>query len=522
MNKMERTSSLLIRQLMQPALFDHPVKNLRLVETHVSWVLLTGDYAYKIKKPLNLGFLDFSTLEKRRFYCEEEVRLNRRLAGDYYLGVIPVTGVPEHPRWGGAGKAMEYAVKMRQFPQDAQLDRILDRGRLEPRHMDAFAHLIADFHARASVASTSGGYGTPAHIYHPVAENFTQLEKPCAAVGLSLQLEKLRHWSGESFSRLEPAFEQRKEQGFVRECHGDMHLRNMAWVDDQPLVFDCIEFNPDLRWIDVVSETAFLVMDLLQRQEPELAWRFLNVYLEVGGDYAGMELLPFYLTYRAMVRAKVAAIRASQAGIAAEDRIEAEKELGGYLQLAERCSHNRQPRLLITRGLSASGKSTLTSLLLEKLGAIRIRSDVERKRLFGMSRNDSAESAFGKGIYSSAASEKTYARLLQLAAVLLEAGFPVIVDAAFLQAEQRRPFQLLAATKQLPYIILELQVSKDTLRKRIQRRVKGVSDADLDVLERQFQLWKELETEEQGHCVCIDMEKEPELEQLLRRLRAVA
>ncbi len=522
MDKTEETASLLIRRLMRPALFDHPVKNLRLVETHISWVLLTGDYAYKIKKPVNLGFLDFSTLEKRHFYCAEEVRLNRRLAADYYLDVVPVTGAREQPHWDGTGKAMEYAVKMRQFPQDAQLDRILDRGRLEPGYMNAFACLIADFHEKVPVASPSGSYGTPEHIYHPVAENFAQLEKLYGRAGLSSQLKKLQHWSRESFTGMKPVFERRKAQGFVRECHGDMHLRNMAWVDGQPLVFDCIEFNPDLRWIDVVSEIAFPVMDLLQRGEPQLAWRFLNAYLEVGGDYAGMRLLPFYLTYRAMVRAKVAAIQVSQAGIEVEDKMAAEQAREEYLQLAEHCSHNRQPMLLITRGLSASGKSNLTSLLLEKLGAIRIRSDVERKRLFGMNRHDGAKFAFGKGIYSSAASEKTYARLVQLAEVLLEAGFPVIVDAAFLKADQRQPFQLLAAAKQSPYIILELQASKDTLRKRIQRRAKGVSDADLGVLERQFRLWQELEPDEQGHCVCIDMEKEPEPEQLLQRIRAMA
>ncbi len=507
---------------MQPEAFDHSVENLRLVETHISWVLLTGNYAYKIKKPLDLGFLDFSTLEKRRFYCEEEIRLNRRLAADYYLETVPITGSTEQPRWGGSGKVMEYAVKMRQFPQDAQLDRILDRGPLPPRYMDAFANLIADFHGQIAVADVSSNYGDPEQVYHPVAENFTQLEKLPATKLLMPQLKALRRWSRERFCRLEPLFKQRKEQGFVRECHGDMHLRNMAWVNHRPLVFDCIEFNPDLRWIDVVSEIAFLVMDLLQRREPELAWRFLNAYLEVGGDYAGMRLLPFYLTYRAMVRAKVAAIRASQPGIPAEDQAQAEQELVEYLQLAQQCSRDPRPMLLITRGLSASGKSTLASQLLEKLGAIRIRSDVERKRLFGMDANNRAGFSFGKGIYNSAASEKTYARLLQLADMLLEAGFPVIVDAAFLKAEQRRPFQILAETRQLPYMILELQASKDTLRQRIQHRTKGVSDADLSILEQQFQLWEQLEPEEQDSAVYIDTEKERQLEPLLRQIRAMA
>jgi len=516
------TARKLVDTLIEQDALGHTAAVTQLLETHAAWIILTGEFAWKIKKPVNFGFLDYSTLEKRHFYCDEELRLNRRFAPQIYLDVVAITGSAECPRPGGDGPVLEYAVRMRQFPAGSLLSQLAEKGRLEVRYIDQLVERVAGFHHSTAVAPADAPYGEAERIHHWASENFQHIRPFLNAPGEIEQLERFRQWAENEHQRLGPLMLHRKQQGAIRECHGDLHLGNITLIDDQVTVFDCIEFNPDLRWIDVVSETAFLVMDLLQRQEPELAWRFLNVYLEVGGDYAGMELLPFYLAYRAMVRAKVAAIRASQAGIAAEDRIEAEKELGGYLQLAERCSHNRQPRLLITRGLSASGKSTLTSLLLEKLGAIRIRSDVERKRLFGMSRNDSAESAFGKGIYSSAASEKTYARLLQLAAVLLEAGFPVIVDAAFLQAEQRRPFQLLAATKQLPYIILELQVSKDTLRKRIQRRVKGVSDADLDVLERQFQLWKELETEEQGHCVCIDMEKEPELEQLLRRLRAVA
>lgn len=521
MNQLQDSSSL-IQRLMLPASFDHAVQNIRLLETHISWVILTGQYAYKIKKPVDLGFLDFSTLEKRRFYCAEEIRLNRRLADDYYLGVVPVTGTREQPRWGGSGRAIEYAVKMREFPQDAQLDRVLARGQLAPRYMDAFAHLIADFHERAAVADTSGNYGAAKHIRRPLAGNFSQLGALVSDADLLKALDKLRHWSQKEFAAMEALFRQRKALGFVRECHGDMHLRNMAWIDNRPLIFDCIEFNPELRWIDVISEIAFLVMDLRHRRQAQLAWRFLNAYLEHSGDYAGMQVLPFYLTYRAMVRAKVAAIRASQDGISTKEKNKAEQALRAYLLLAEQCSQHGQPMLLITRGLSASGKSTLSSLLQEKLGAIRIRSDVERKRLFGVPGAEPAKTAFGEGIYSDKASKKTYARLVHLAETILASGFPVIVDAAFLKAEQRQPFRLLAARKRLPYVILQLKVPQDTLRKRIQSRQDDVSDADLKILEQQLRLWKELEAGEQQYAITINMDKELELARLLRQIQGKA
>lgn len=519
MNKAQEGGPLLIRQLMQPALFDHPVENVRLVETHISWVILTGSYAYKIKKPVNLGFLDFSTLEKRHFYCQEELRLNRRLAADYYLGVVPVTGTVEQPCWGGTAEVIEYAVKMRQFPQHAQLDRLLASGEVQPRYLDAFAELIARFHAGIPVADKSSSYGSAEHVYQPVDGNFSKLEERLTAPELRSLLDSLRQWSRNAFTHMKAVFKQRKEQGFVRECHGDMHLRNMAWIDGQPLVFDCIEFNPELRWIDVISEIAFLVMDLMQRGAPELAWRFLNAYLAHTGDYAGLRLLPFYLTYRAMVRAKIAAIRQHQADISAVESEEAAQELAAYLHLARQCSQRRKPMLLITRGLSASGKSTLSSRLLEALGAIRIRSDVERKRLFGLSMDATDRYSFGEGIYSSDASRKTYAKLLQLARETMDAGFPVIVDAVFLKAEQRKPFQMLAQTRGVPYIILELDASPDTLRERIRRRKHDVSDADLGVLERQFQSREKLAAEERRYAIAIDTEKTLQIEALLAQIQ---
>lgn len=511
-------SSTLVAGLLDPGAYDHPVDSLELIETHISWVILTGNYAYKIKKPVDLGFVDFSTLAKRHHYCAEEVRLNRRLAPAFYLGVIPVTGSPDAPHFGGDGVAIEYAVKMRQFSPSAQLDRLLERGELEGHHLDAFATFIADFHQRVSVAGASVKHGGPEQIIAPAMENFPELRRclpdPASAQGIA----ELEQWTVRAFARLRETFQQRKRDGFVRECHGDLHLRNLAWVNDSPLVFDCLEFNPDLRWIDVLNEVAFLVMDLEARQQPALAARFLNLYLECTGDYAGLTVLPFYLVYRALVRAKVDGIRARQAGIDDREKILAEAEARRYLALAQGCTQSGPPRLILTRGVSASGKTTLSGALVEKLGAIRIRSDVERKRMAGLSPEADARAEIGQGIYNSAGSRRTYARLLELAGQVLDAGFSVIVDAAFLDVSQRAPFGKMAAARNIACTIIEATAPPDLLRERIVSRTRGASDADLAVLEHQLDRWQPLTTDESAHALQVDTSLPLDRGELVARL----
>ncbi|MBT8134529.1 MAG: phosphotransferase, partial [Gammaproteobacteria bacterium] len=276
-----------IQNMLTAKVYDHPVSQLDLIETHISWVILTGDFAYKIKKPVDFGFLDFSTLDKRYDCCQQELHLNRRLAPVIYLDIVNITGSSEEPHISASGEAFEYAIKMAQFPQSAQLDNMLAAGDLSAEHIDAFAQMAADFHQSIDVADRSVVYGDNDTVHQPVAENFIQIEEHIDTTAYSLALEHLRQWSQTEFKRLAKDISQRKDNGFIRECHGDMHLRNMIWLNDQPMAFDCIEFNAALRWIDVISEVAFLVMDLQDRQQYRLANRFLNSYLEITGDYAG-------------------------------------------------------------------------------------------------------------------------------------------------------------------------------------------------------------------------------------------
>ena len=468
---------------------------------------------------MDFGFLDFSTLALRRHYCEEELRLNQRLAPDMYLAVVPVRGRAEAPGFNIAGEVIDYAVKMRQFPQAAQLDRILQQNGLQIEYLDAIAEVVAQFHLTIEKADETSEFGEPQRIWQPVAENFDQIRKLETNAATLQQLDSLYSWSLNSFEQLKPVFVQRKRDGFVRECHGDLHLRNIAWFENKPIIFDCIEFNPNLRWIDVISDLTFLFMDLIDRGQSTMAYRLLDRYLMHTGDYAGLRVLPFYFVYRAMVRAKVDRLRLSQSNVPAAERTAEEQEFTGYLNLANTFVSRPQPFLMITWGLSASGKSTISAGLLEMIGAIRLRSDVERKRLAGIDFMTRAKAQVGDGIYTPQMSDRTYAHLLRQAEAILTAGFPVIVDAAFLDAERRTPFAQLAQQMKLPFMILQCEASASSLRARICQRRHDASDADLAILEHQLSQLQPLLSSESSYTIAIDTEQDLDLPQLVKRIK---
>ena len=509
----------LIRAMLKPEFYDHSVQSCQLIETHISWVILTGDFVYKVKKPVDFGFLSFSSLKKRKFYCEEELRLNRRLAPDLYLDVIPISGSLDNPELNGSGEAFEYAVKMLEFSQDMQLDHVLARNELKQEMIDSIASLVAGFHQTIEISGDDTDYGSPEQVYQPVKENFIQIRERMTDQSKLNLLSTLEQWSEETFYKMKSFFAQRKQKGFIRECHGDLHLRNLAWYKNRPLAFDCLEFNPNFRWVDVMSEIAFLIMDLEDHEQPELAQRFLNRYLELSGDYEGCRVLRFYLVYRAMVRAKVDAIRTHQPGISKQESDEANKEFYSYLQLALSYTKQETPFIIITRGKSASGKSKWSQQLLEKLAAIRIRSDVERKRLYNIKPEEDSQANVEQGIYTKEATKKTYLKLLDLAEGIVDAGLPIIVDATFATIEQRKLFKELATKKQVRYIILEFIAADKTLKQRIRDRKNDVSDADLKVLENQIKNWLPLEQDEKTNSILINTDEPFDIEKLLRRLK---
>ncbi len=507
----------LITALQNPALYDHPIQGFELLETHISWVLLTGPYVYKIKKPVDFGFLDFTTLEKRRFYCQEELRLNRRLAPDLYLAVVSLSGSPERPSFANSGKAIEYAVKMRQFSQDGLLSRLAARNELKSEQIDEMAAAITAFHEQIERAAPSTPFGSPDRVHHWVAENFEHIRPFLSDARASTQLETLQAWSEQERQRRRGQIQARKDEGFVRECHGDLHLGNMALVDGRITCFDCIEFNEDLRWIDVMSEVAFVVMDLCDRGHPQFAYRFLNHYLERTGDYAGTVVLRYYLAYRALVRGKVALLRLGQGRLTAQEEAEIWRGYQGYVDLALSYSQAQNPALIITHGVSGSGKSTLAVQLVESLGALRVRSDVERKRLFGFSAKADTQSDLQAGIYTPDAARLTYARLAELAAQGIDAGFPVIVDATFLKRSQRNDFRALSVRLGTPFLILAFQAPETVLRERVAGREgarEDASEAGLDVLDAQLRTQEPLSKEEMAETITIDTAKAPEAQAL--------
>jgi len=478
----------------------------KIIETHISWILLAGQYAYKIKKPVNFGFLDFSDLEKRHFCCIEELRLNRRLAADLYLDVVTITGTPERPIFGGTAPAIEYAVKMRQFPSGQLLSEHARNGELDADQINQLADIVADFHETIEQTDENSPYGDSANINHWFVENFDHIQPLLVDDAQKQQLQRLQQWGDSEWRRLSEMMQLRKHQGYVRECHGDLHLSNMTLINGKVTLFDCIEFNPLLRWIDVISEVAFLFIDLLHFGYDRFAYRFLNRYLQYTGDYKGMALLRYYLVYRALVRAKVSLLRMAQHP---DDQVVAKQALGEYMvfaDLAERFTLRRRTALIITHGYSGSGKSTFAAQLAEKIGAFQIRSDVERKRLFGYRALVKTESDIDKGLYSQEAGLQTYQYLKELAKAVLEAGFPVIIDATFLKTGQRAPFRQLAADCGVPFRIIDFQASDQELFRRIKQRQDDASEATAAVLHHQQQSAQPLLDREQSGVITINTE----------------
>lgn len=514
----------LITGLSRSEAYPHPVDRVEWVETHISYVLLAGEHAYKLKKPLDLGFLDFSTLERRHYFCEEELRLNRRLAPDLYLGVVPVTGSLECPRIGRPGEAsgsvLEWAVHMRRFPQED----LLDRRALTPEMVDLLAERLAAFHGEAPRAPADSPYGTRDAVLKPMVENINQVRARIRLPENAGRLDHIEAWTRMRWRELTPILEARREEGRVRECHGDMHRGNIAWVDGAPLIFDALEFNPALRWIDTASELAFLLMDLEEEGELASARRLLNRYLELSGDYGALQVLDFYKVYRAMVRAKVLAIRQGQPDRSASEIGADREECARYLALAESYTRSRRPRLLIACGLSGSGKSRLGRRLREALPIIHVRSDVERKRLFGLATDARTGATPGSGIYFHHATEWTYERLHRLAALILDSGYDALVDATFLTRARRSAFRRLAQSRGVGFAILVLDAPIEVLRRRVIRRLADgcdASEASLAVLEHQRACCECLDGAEQALAYKIDSSDPPPFEDVLAGIESL-
>ena len=472
----------LIDQMMQPGFYPHPVTEpIQFIQTHVSYVFLTGDYAYKVKKPVNFGFLDFSTLEAREHFCSEELRMNQPNAPEIYLEVLPITQTGDKFVLGGASEAVEYVLKMCQFPQEALFIEMFEQGKLTEGHMEELGRVVAQFHAKAQTNDYIRSFGEVSKIREAIDENYQQTENYIGGPQTQQQFDETKDFTDRFFEEEQELFATRRENNSIRECHGDLHLRNICLWHDKIQLFDRIEFNEPFRFVDVMYDVAFAVMDLEARGSKNLGNAFLNTYVEQTGDWEGLQVLPLYLSRQAYVRAKVTSFLLDDPGVPDEAKQEAAAVASDYYRLACEYTKGNEGRLILMSGLSGSGKTTVARHLARRLGAIHLRSDAVRKHLAGIPLEQQGEDE----LYTPAMSEKTYKRLLELGIKLASQGFPVILDAKYDRQAFREEAIALFQSSQLPVQIIHCTAPEDVLRDRLLSRTGDVSDATADLLTQQ-------------------------------------
>lgn len=480
----------LVKNLLKPKSFSHKTENIKLIETHASWVILTGKLVYKIKKPVNFGFLDFSSLEKRKYFCEKELELNSILAKEMYLKVIPISGTKDNPILNDNTDPIEYSVVTSQFEQENLLNELEKNNKITFDMIKQIAVQLADFHIKDSNAVPDPRFASFETVTKEATDNFIvckELTKDKATVEL---LDKLQCWSDKALLKLKEIIEQRQKNGFVKPCHGDVHLNNMVLIKDKVVLFDCIEFNDGFRYIDVINDLAFVVMDLMSRNHFKFAYYIINKYLERTGDYAGLELLKFYVIYRAMVKAKVALLTNDN---------ETSYLFNQKINLVKNLILPTSNKIILTNGVSGVGKSYISKELSMILPAIRIRSDVERKRLHKKYPNLS--------LYSKEMDAITFEHLVKLTKYIYNAGYSVIVDATFIKETARTSFFELGKKLNAPVNIISIKASFDMIKSRIESRQqigKDPSDADINVVEAQLKINEPLTEQEEIVSIEVD------------------
>ena len=465
----------LIQALLRPSAYPHPVDRVELIQTHVSFVLLAGDYVYKVKKAVNFGFLDFSTLAKRRYYCRQEVILNSRLCPNTYLGVVPIRQNGSRIAIDGSGRIVEYAVHMRRLPADRMMDRLLAEGAVTTEMLERIAERLVEFHRVAETSPHIAEYGDRA-IRYAWKESFRQWA-PYVGQTLTAQQDRILRAFGQAFfARHRDLLRDRVDGLRVRDCHGDLRSDAVCFTNGL-CIFDCIEFNRRFRYTDVAGDVGFLAMDLDYRGHPDLAQAFVDRYVEASGDDGLSGVIDFYKCYRAAVRGKVEGFRLSQPEVPPSERRAALRAARRYFQLACRYAASLPPPLLvITCGLTATGKSTLARRLGEAAGFEVVSSDVVRKALAGLQPSERRFEPFRRGIYAPDVTDRTYEALLEETRRVLDEGRSVVVDASFVRREHRLRAQRLAREVGAQFACLEFQASDAAVRRRLARRLREGGD----------------------------------------------
>ncbi|HLE60311.1 MAG TPA: AAA family ATPase, partial [Thermoanaerobaculaceae bacterium] len=479
----------LVERLSDPAFYPEPTRDVEVVQTHISFIFLTDTHAYKVKKPVDYGFLDYTTLPKRLECCKREVALNRRLCPDTYLGVMPLREKDGALSLGGPGETVEYAVKMKRLPNDRMLRRVLARGEGDNELFHRIAHIVADFHARELLSPSAGAIKGREGVKVNCDENFAQTEKYVGMLVPVATFDFIRTSTNLFFERHPALFARRVREGRIVDGHGDLHLDSIC-ATDPVRIFDCIEFNERFRIQDVVEEVAFLAMDLEFHGYAPFARAFVEAYVEASGDAELLELLAFYKTYRAYVRAKVSSFAVDDPHIPEQAKETIRTTASRYYELAAHYAAACNPqRLIVTCGLTGSGKSTLARKIAELYALQVVRSDVVRKELLGLAPDARRHVPFDQGEYAPSMTERTYAAMLERAAPLLRLGHSVILDGCFIRRSQRRNARKLARRLGVPFLLLECRTSEEVIRDRLQRRVQKagvVSDGRWEIYNGQM------------------------------------
>lgn len=479
-----------LKSLLKPDAYPETVTGVELIQTHVSYIFLTDHHAYKIKKPVDFGFLNFSTIDRRRFYCNEEVRLNRRLCPDIYEGVVELRESPNGAAFHGSGAILDYAVKMRRLPAERMLDKLVTSGEITSATMREISRIIAQFHRSAPTSPTIADHGHLDRIMYNWQENFDQTVPFADTTLPSYERELIRSWVTAFAADHQNVFQQRVDDGFIRECDGDIHLENICLDNGAIHIFDCIEFNDRFRCCDTAADIAFLLMDLDFHGRHDLSNDVIDEYVSVSGDAGAVALIDFYKIYRAFVRGKVESFRLNDSGINQEEQTLARNRAIRYFRLVRGYVERRhlKPTLFTTCGLMGSGKSTLTAQLAFELGVASCSSDVIRKHSAGFAAEEPNRDAFNQGLYDQQAHAATYAELLHRADQYLTTGSSVIIDACFTHSEQRSHFAALAERHAVPFIILHVACSDVENKRRLLEReaaATSVSDGRMELLAEQ-------------------------------------
>ena len=500
--------ALLVERLRDPGCYPHPAADVVIVQTHISVVALAGAFAYKIKKPYDLGFLDFSTLERRRFFCEEEVRLNRRLAPRVYLGVVPVMMAGDgRVRVGGDGDLVEWAVRMQRLPDAARWTELLARGALSPSHVAALGAELAAFHRDAERSPRIAAFGRLPVVAGNALENFEQTARLVGVTSSPAVYDKVRALTEAALVERSTLIEGRAARGIPCDTHGDLRLEHVYDLEtttarDVPaidrVIVDCIEYAERFRFADPVADMAFLYLDLVSEGRRDLADTFADAYFRASGDAEGRALLPFYTSYRAVVRAKVEGLRATELEVSeSERRASLLRARGFWLRaLGELAPPEERPCLVLVAGLPGTGKSTLAHLLAERAHFSVVRSDVVRKELAGASDEVSAGAAPFAGLYTREWTARTYEACAERAERLLFEGARVVVDANFRAHAERTRFFSLSRALNVPVALAACTAPADEAKRRLRARRSDASDADVLVYEQVASTWESLAPDE--------------------------